>query len=86
MLSAHPDGRALSVLLTEASPAFTYLGEDGGGSVCRLHCEVIVGFLLCIKGFGNNDRAGALVNIEVTVIVATWLKLGQTEVLEQVIQ
>lgn len=60
-----------SVLRTEASPALTYLSEDGGGSVCRLHCEVIVGFLLCIKGFGNNDRAGALVDIEVTVVVAT---------------
>lgn len=53
------------------SLAFPYLREDRVGPICRLHSEVIAGFLFCIKGLGNNDGSGALVHIKMAVIVAT---------------
>lgn len=65
-----PWGHLFPAPLMDTSLAFTDLGEDSGGPVCRLHCEVIAGLLLCIKGLGDNDGSGALVHIKVTVIVA----------------
>lgn len=72
VLCAHPAAGAFvfPAPLTDTSLAFTDLGEDSGGPVCRLHCEVIAGLLLCIKGLGHDDGSGALVHIKVTVIVA----------------